>query len=497
MNRYPHKSLCWTITLLLLGAMLSGCASLMGPHYRMPEVRGKVLDMETSNPVKGAVALAVYRVSSGSVAGSGDFAGDAQEATTGAHGEFLIPETKISHQGDYGKLALSYLYILTPDHFPEKIPSVSDQPIQLKKITHYLHYRKLPEFALEVPGQNSLTSAGYKGWLQAVQSPRLSKAGATGVFLQDPKRQFSKVFWQGGYYDEDQAMGGSFIYAFDEKNQQWSALDCTGKSAPVAQFALPNWEAMFSSPTGPPIFAGKDLILIPPDRNQQKNGGYDNVARITPAHGDISAITGDVQRFYTIEGHGIYFCVYGLKPGENAQGGKAYSPKTISRGEISIFSDETSSALPTLEFVTTIRLHDTPYAILCTKSADYWRIYLCRENMHEYFFEPLLVFPAEKEITAIASSGADDAIFIAFKNEGIRKYSAKEKSAHLGEIFVADDTFSANAKHVSFPEIVSMTVGGNNLTGSALYAATSSGVIYRLATDGTPDYLAKFEGHPH
>lgn len=495
MNRCPNKSLCWTITLLLLGAMLSGCASLTGPHYRMPEVRGKVIDMETNKPVKGAVALAVYRGGSTSVAGSGDFAVDALEATTDSRGEFLIPDTKIYDKGDYGRLQLGHLYILTPDYFPAQVLSVSDQPIKLKKMTHYLHYRKLPEFTLEVPGVNSPKAAAYKDWLHGITSPWLSKVSATGVFLQEPARKFTKVFWQGGYYPEDQAIGGSFVHAFDEKKQQWTAIDCTGKTTPVAQFAMENWLSMCSTPAEPPIFAGKDIIFIPPARNQQQPEASDKVIRITPAHGDISAITGDIKQFYTIEGQGFYFCAYELKPGENVPGENAYAAKAISRGEISIFSDATS-ALPALQAISTIRLHDTPFIILLTKSADDWRIYLCRKDKQEYYFEPILLFPPEQEIAAMASSGADDAIYVAFKNGNIHKYSAKEKSSHLGEIFMEDETF-ATREYFNLPEIVSMTVGDNDLTGNALYVATKSGVIYRFAADGAPDYVAKFEGRLH
>lgn len=494
MNRFPDKSLCWTITLLLLGAMLSGCASLGVSHYRMQEVKSRVIDMETQKPVKGAVALAVYRAGDTSAAGSADFAGDAQEAITDSHGEFLIPKTKIYNRGDYGKLSLSYLYILAPDYFPERMLAVDEQPIKLRKVTHYFHYKKLPEFVVDLPDRHSMTSAGYQGWLHAVQSPRLSKAGSAGVFLHDPKRQFSKLFWQGGYYDEDQAIGGSFIRAFDEKNKEWLTMDCTGKTAQVAQFAMDNWGSMFSSPSEAPIFAGTDSILIPPD----KTAGYNQVARIAPAEGNISAITGDVNQFYTIEGDGKYLCIYNLKPGNNAHSEDAYARKTITRGEISIFSDETSSALPTLEFVATIRIRNAPCQIICTKSASYWRIYLCQKNMDDYFFEPILVFPAEREITAIAASGADDSIFIAFKNDGIRKYSGQEKSiTQFGEIFVEDESFLANSKRVNYPEVVSMAVGDNGLTGSALYAATNSDVIYRFAADGTPDYMVRYDGNPH
>ncbi|MBU0909545.1 MAG: carboxypeptidase-like regulatory domain-containing protein [Proteobacteria bacterium] len=488
MNRTPGKSLCWTITLLLLGAMLSGCASLVEPHYRMPEVKGKVIDMETNKPVKGAVALAVYA----GTTGSGNVNVDAQEATSDSNGEFLILDKKVFNRGDYGKLGLSHLYILAPGYFPAKIQAVSDQPVTLRKMTHYLHYRKLPGIALDVPDQNSITSTGYKGWLHAVKSPWLTKVSATGVFLQEPDRKFTKVYWQDGYYDEDRAMGGSFLWAYDAKNQQWSALDCTGKTAPVAQFDLENWVAMFSTASAPPIFAGKDSILLPPDRNKQKTEGDNKVVRIKPVHGGISAIIGDSKRFYTIEGDGIYFCIYELKPGENLPGENAYAKKAISRGEISIFSDETS-ALPTLEAVSTIRLHDMSSIILLTKSAEGWRILLCRKDKQEYYFEPILLFPAEQEISTIASSGADDTIYIAFKNGTIRKYYTKEKSAHLGEIFVEDETFADRA-YVSFPEIVSMVVGNNDLTGSALYAVSKNGIIYRVAADGTPDYRAKFEG---
>jgi hypothetical protein len=355
----------------------------------------------------------------------------------------------------------------------------------------------LPEFSLDPADQNAITSAGYKDWLQAVRSPSLAKTGSAGVFLHEPQRKFSKLFWQEAYYDADQAMGGSFIHAFDTESQQWMAIDCTGHTAPVAQFAMKNWVSMSSRPAKPPIFAGKDIIFIQPDKGIGQQEGDAQVAEIIPTQGGISRISGDLHKFYTVEGDGRYFCIYTLKQGKNVYDEDAYARKTITRGEISIFSDEISSALPTIKFVSTITMDGTTYPILGTKSPLHCRIYLCRENMDGYFFEPIMVFSAVSPITAITTSGLDDAIYIALKNEGIKKYSAKKKSSHFGEIFVEDETFSANSGYVELPEIVSLAVGDNGLTGTALYAVAADDLIYRFAADGTPDYMVEFKAKWH
>lgn len=78
-----------TAILLLLMFAATGNASWLVFHK--PEFTGKVVDIETNEPIEGAVAVAIYRVHSLAVADSVDYSIGAQEALTDKNGEFRIP----------------------------------------------------------------------------------------------------------------------------------------------------------------------------------------------------------------------------------------------------------------------------------------------------------------------------------------------------------------------------------------------------------------------
>jgi len=59
--------------------------------FHKQEIKGKIVDIETHEPIEGAVVVAVYRVHSLAVADSVDYDIGAQEALTDKSGEFRIP----------------------------------------------------------------------------------------------------------------------------------------------------------------------------------------------------------------------------------------------------------------------------------------------------------------------------------------------------------------------------------------------------------------------
>ena len=76
--------------IMLMLPLLSGFAF----YHRYGPFMGKVIDVETKEPIEGAAVLAVYYTYSSTVGGRVSHYTNAQEAVTDAKGEFRIPPLK-------------------------------------------------------------------------------------------------------------------------------------------------------------------------------------------------------------------------------------------------------------------------------------------------------------------------------------------------------------------------------------------------------------------
>lgn len=79
---------------LLLSIFLLGAATCEASWiiFHKPEFRGKIVDIETHEPIEGAVVVAIYRKEQiGLAPDSIDIDIDAREALTDRNGEFVIP----------------------------------------------------------------------------------------------------------------------------------------------------------------------------------------------------------------------------------------------------------------------------------------------------------------------------------------------------------------------------------------------------------------------
>ena len=74
--------------MLLLSAATCEASWLI---FHKPEFRGKIVDIETLEPIEGAVVVAIYRKEEMAIADSVDIDIDAREALTDRNGEFIIP----------------------------------------------------------------------------------------------------------------------------------------------------------------------------------------------------------------------------------------------------------------------------------------------------------------------------------------------------------------------------------------------------------------------
>lgn len=94
MQTKKYFGLVMTSGLIVL--VLAGCAiSYILPYY-MGSYRGKVVDIDTGEPLAGAVVIAIYSSSSASPAGMLSKEIDAQETLTDANGEFVLPEVAVN-----------------------------------------------------------------------------------------------------------------------------------------------------------------------------------------------------------------------------------------------------------------------------------------------------------------------------------------------------------------------------------------------------------------
>ena len=75
---------------LILGNCTGGVLSPF-PFRYLPSFKGNVIDVETKQPIPGAVVLAVHYKELPSVAGSNSYFVDAQETLTNEQGEFKTP----------------------------------------------------------------------------------------------------------------------------------------------------------------------------------------------------------------------------------------------------------------------------------------------------------------------------------------------------------------------------------------------------------------------
>ncbi len=101
----------------------------------------------------------------------------------------------------------------------------------------------------------------------------------------------------------------------------------------------------------------------------------------------------------------------------------------------------------------------------------------------------LASFPLEWEITALAASRLpyDPIVYIAFKDQGIRKFRFSWKP---GDEFREEPAFFANSHRAIESDVVAM-VSGSAVNAEALYATDGGDTIYRFSTEGIPDYPVK------
>jgi hypothetical protein len=73
------------------------------PEYYLASFEGKVIDVDTKEPIEGAVVLAIYHKTVHTIAGSNTYVIDGQETLTDANGEFRISSKTVHSEKISGK----------------------------------------------------------------------------------------------------------------------------------------------------------------------------------------------------------------------------------------------------------------------------------------------------------------------------------------------------------------------------------------------------------
>jgi hypothetical protein len=73
------------------------------PEYYLASFDGRVIDVDTKEPIEGAVVLAIYHKTVHTIAGSNTYVVDGQETLTDANGEFKISSKTVQSEKISGK----------------------------------------------------------------------------------------------------------------------------------------------------------------------------------------------------------------------------------------------------------------------------------------------------------------------------------------------------------------------------------------------------------
>jgi hypothetical protein len=356
-----------------------------------------------------------------------------------------------------------YFRFIKPGYFPS-----GDS--KLFKMTYFLDFLFFKD-----PTEYSSWSESYKTVINKMKIGNLVPMGDKGVFLTLKDKKLSIIYTR----DLD-------VMVYDEVAGKWLTLDSRGKFLKLRTSKLPEWLFFsFDESMGWHIYANRDAIFYPVDEKPI----FREIKFIEPEHGNISALSGSVTDFFTIEDNESKLCHYGyinvsyINPAEK---GPDFL-KCWSWSDLPKPRDDDRLEEAKFKFLAPIgmaftRIEDAVQFVVMTPNK--WHFYNYERGT---ITELSLSFLPDKEITAFVTAVDKDGFFIAFKHDGIRKYIFKEHS-----VWVEDKIFHGNSSSV-FNGVVRSLAIGHTTNNSALYAVTGEDTIYRFSLEGFPDYLVRMK----
>jgi hypothetical protein len=369
--------------------------------------------------------------------------------------------------------------------------------VELYKLTHYLNFLAYrdPEMRYKPFYTDALwDSSLFKVALFQMRTMDIDAADKKGLFLRLDGRKLTRIYRRAKEYGSH--FGREVYYVLDENSGEWLIIDCRARRVELSEPNIPKWDFMDSHHGR--IFATKNTIFYPVEENPRpKEMEYreGEIRYITPHVGNISDLQGTVLNFLTIEGNGDYLCHYGdhvekSYTSKEPTGDKffPYFLKCFKGADLPRSKDDETIDHSQFKFLS---WGDGAHVV--TKSKTHWHLYSFGTRYDETIKDVRLsiiemaAFPANKEITAIAQGGG--AYFLAFKDEGIRKYDYYQEGSKVWR-FKEDSKFNMNSRAALNSDVRSLVVGyaGNIL---AVYATTGEDKIYRFSLDGVPDFIIR------
>jgi hypothetical protein len=134
------------------------------PYYELNPFTGKVIDVDTKEPIEGAAVLAVYYDQTITIAGTNTYPIDAQETLTDAKGEFEIPEVKRWFGGRPGTVVKATVKLFKPGYgvFPNHPRSeAAKQEKDRSSVDQYVVY-ELPKLRTSEERAKNVSGIGIE-----------------------------------------------------------------------------------------------------------------------------------------------------------------------------------------------------------------------------------------------------------------------------------------------------------------------------------------------
>ncbi len=502
-----------SLLFLLSFVTLAGCVHMELPHH------GEVKDAETGESLEGTlVFMSLYTRCMWPLPHVGSDYRGSIEAVTGKSGRYWLPiDFTLSLPMCFAE-SKDYTFF-KPNYFEEKVrrdsllwgimggwlhgeeDKHSPGHVYLYKMKHYLNY--LP---YKYPHKYTLSShmeedsKYYNAYVEMIKKFDLKPGDDNGIFLRLPGRKFTRLYSRVSKSFHS-PISKIINYAYNEAANEWLVVDGRGNVLAPRPSKLPKWNFISSDKMWDyPLYADNNHIFWPVEENMIPHGmKYEKgeIKSMPSSKGNISALAGGVGHFFTIEDNGSFLCEYSEYT-RNWGKGDEFLPELV--------KCFTNQDLPSSKEDDT--LNDSKFIYLSgtlnhglfviTKTSRYWHIYNFYTSYDEkikdvrlFIQEIALLFPVEKEITAFATDGGP--FYIAFKDEGIRKYEISvpfnvPAKSRLKENY----EFFQNSRQSRYPDIKSLAIGyAVNIP--ALYAVTGEDTVYRFSMDGIPDYQIKNE----
>lgn len=309
----------------------------------------------------------------------------------------------------------------------------------LYKMNHYLNYlpHKSGYYIDNVFEEKSqlLNKVNLEKMKQLYLSKR---AGELGVFFRSQGRKFTKIYSTYALDINSNLSTNRFVFVFDETENEWVCIDSRGK-----------------------------IINL---KNRTAVDG-----------GKISEELKTYLDYNNISNNGESICLFN-RLNCSSSSSICLNNKFNCLTTNDIPETKEDDSLKYSKFVYSSRTKDNlnNYFVV-TKTLKFWHIY---KNSNDKL-EKILSFPIEINIVGLVANGND--FFLAFKNEGIRKYKAIIGVNNVS--FREDEQYFLNSSRIGKLNINSIS-SGSAVNMNAIYVTTGDDKIYRFsAEDGTPDYI--------